>query len=388
MEDEINIVPFAERFVLKYSGFGIGNQEHMENLTQRETSNRAASFTGPSILALGLLLSIGAWGEVKAAETDSTTVTKIDSSVFESVNKQVEAKSHTEESLNGIFAGLPGSLLNCQLLSKQPKVVSAANGDVDVLWTFAASYKLADYYGKVLPAMEEAFSKAAKRKGVEVATQTRMSPFYAKAVGTGPIWKDPKMRFPAYDHKSEVLVLLNVGRNERGDNLRWNWYLLDRSTHASILADSWFKRYKLKVTFLGKNAQILREEELKINSVEGGKTGAHWAQNLDHSMVVSGWRPFPSFLVPKRPGDLMEREVAIFLDGMPGFYKTQLRGEAARAIDAYVISPVFKFDAPNCADNCYTDQVTIPYQAKFTLSEVKEISEIRSALIVYEEEGI
>ena len=62
-------------------------------------------------------------------------------------------------------------------------------------------------------------------------------------------------------------------------------------------------------------------------------------------------------------------------------YRREFRDHAVTDFDGYAISPVIKFDAPGCADNCYTSVIEIPVVVNVTVDQLKQITDLRAAFV-------
>jgi hypothetical protein len=292
---------------------------------------------------------------------------KIDGeSVFAKVTTQLDAEKNGAALLEKALEGLPLNLLTVTVPDPNPQILQKDDRSVKAQWTVVIGFDYHAYEQKVLPKLREALDASAKRKTDIEFTEKAEPGDPGRAPGASGssamalcLWNDDALRVkndaetrrkaawgeplpppePVFGYlnslinlneQTECLVMLNVGKSPSSNIRRWKWYVLDRPSTASALLTAISWREAVKVTFIGNNGRIIRDEEIEL------------------------------------------RDVGLF---------TQLLHFSDKIVkkNTAEISPFIR--AGRAGHGLYGNAMEASYQAEFRLEEIKEIREIRCSVV-------
>ena len=285
------------------------------------------------------------------------SVSKIEGeSLFAEAVTQMDAEQNAAKLLEKALDGLPVNLLTAAVVESKPKIVPKNGSSVDATWTVIVGFDYKAYQEKVLPKLREILDATAKRKSKREITER------AEARGAGssnarltpvkklPLWDDGQYIMGGagqvqVDDKTELLVMLNVGRNTSADTRRWMWYVVDRKSNASVLNAALARRQALKITFFGEGDKAVRSDVIPL-----------WdAIDFDYSFgSKQDAAPLPWFIHKSHKADYNTVEISPFVRTTVytgGFF------------------------------SLYGNAIEASYQAEFSLDEIKEIREIRCSVV-------
>ena len=237
----------------------------------------------------------------------SSVVTKVDGpGLGQEVRTQQRAEQKTAQSVEEVLKGYPASVLRAEVVGKpRPR---AKKGDViDLEYDLKVSVDTGKYEA-VVASLGQIFDKAALRKG-EIVTSARKNDSYldehsilkdfaipgpGKAT-TSTVWSsldygtrvegDADLNTRLSSGESNVLVFLNTTRSGTGQNLTWQWYLLqDRPEYRPGL--------NLDIRLRGQSGRELDRRQFKLWSATGrdddgfGISPPHWNNGVKQVWIA------------------------------------------------------------------------------------------------------
>lgn len=201
----------------------------------------------------------------KLREVNVTVAEVQGQSLFAEAFTQRQERASATELVNKALEGLPERLLLAQLVSEKPKILKNDASGVTAEWTVRLGFNMQEYYRSVVPALNGALSAVAKKKGdhpvVTVATVNRQNDFtiHTDRYQGGGFGES----LSAERNDNTFIVALNTGSNQKGDNLQWMLYAVDREligcfsrTEKSVPV--------LRVTFRSADGSVVRTEDVDL----------------------------------------------------------------------------------------------------------------------------
>ena len=324
-------------------------------------------------------------------------------SLFGQVVTQVEGGKNAAKLLEKAFEGLPLNLLSAEILNPQPKIIKKSDAEITAGWTVLLAYNHKAYYDKVVPALQKALESVALRKSsqplsgqatydtkYDLHTPLKKSPFFTPAAIAIPSAK------LADEH--EAMILLNVGRNTKGDNLRWLWYVVDKAAIAVLAGDICKRAPKMRVSFLDNGNNVIREDDKDITD-DNGAAFTSLSREANKNLLEFPSKEFdlPGFATASCFVDYVgvgRQRMRLSAHEDSGgvsirFLQSAGHRNAISTLDKHLkseasfslkLSPFLRMRSGGAAA-AYGDLLEIPIQATFSLEEVKRISSIRCSFV-------
>ena len=175
------------------------------------------------------------------------------------------------------FEGLPLSLLKVEVIDSKPKIIEQNKDTIKAQWFFKITIDFDVYYKNLVPKFEKIFGDIAIQKSQNsIITQARFPERAVQIENSNEFKVDfEQPRNIKFDKNKMIAFSLNVRKNKKNDNLGWNWYLMeDSKKEIQKLFDKIHNKYfdadnlpTLRVSFLNRDNQIIRENEIKFKNL-------------------------------------------------------------------------------------------------------------------------
>jgi len=215
---------------------------------------------------------------VEKLKQSNISVKQVDGqSLFAEVYTKQASTKDVVPMIEKTFEGLPFSLLKVEVIDSKPKIIEQSKDTIKAQWFFKITIDFDAYYKNLVPKFEKIFGDIAIQKSQNsLVTQARF-PERAIQIENSNEFK-VGFEQPSnikFDKNKMIAFALNVRKNKKNDNLGWNWYLMEDSKKEiqklfNELYQNKFERDNLpvlRVSFLNKDNQIIRENEIKFKNL-------------------------------------------------------------------------------------------------------------------------
>ena len=191
------------------------------------------------------------------------TVKDVDGkSLFGEVVTKMEGKANAADLLKKVFEGIPETLLVAEV--KDQKVVKEGNPStvevtIEVKFDWDAYTKFGQRLKNVLDQVCVKKSQSTEITQSVIDTGNWFRSFAWTALG------EIKEKV-GESIQTKNWVMVNCGRNQAGDNLKWHWFVVDPSLSEVFNSEITVRNAVLRLDFVGKNDQSIREDEVKQNN--------------------------------------------------------------------------------------------------------------------------
>jgi hypothetical protein len=207
---------------------------------------------------------------IEKLKENNISITSVDgTSLFAETLTQIKGQTDANALFEKSLEGLPIGLINPRIVDQKPQIIEKTSNGAKVSWKIEISYNQNDYYNKVMPSLQQTLEQISIDKSQSyISTQGSISDkvIYTRDAFFKYIMDFEKRYEKEKYEKKHYLVFLNVGRNMGGDNLRWNWYILERSIFEYTYKKFISIKYPLRIEYIDLNGNILRSEDLDLTS--------------------------------------------------------------------------------------------------------------------------
>lgn len=243
-----------------------------------------------------------------------------------------------------ILSESPIELMNAKIINPVPNILAKRNDGAEVYWKIEVTYKQDDYY-KLLPRIQSLLKQISKDKADnDISVQGDLDDdgyIFSRKLEFYEIQRRLEKK---YNFENFRLVFLNIGRNDKADNLRWNWYVIEKEHWDPIYKKIEGLRYPLRVELMGSGKDIVNSQDADLYSFE------RYRNNIEPALEQN---VFPCFL-----------------------YKCHSEGY-------YLISPFFY-------EHCetYFDRFSFDHIVDLSSNDIKKIKEIKCGFFLREKTAL
>ncbi|MEW6078310.1 MAG: hypothetical protein AB1724_10890 [Thermodesulfobacteriota bacterium] len=200
----------------------------------------------------------------KLREKNISIISVDGTSLFAETLTQIKTQTDAKELFAKALEGLPIGLLSPRIVDQNPEITTKENDGAVVSWKMEILYNQADYYDKVAPSLQGILEQVCVDKSKDYTSTNIPPPSGMQQPGWEyPLWDVEQRLAKKYNSDQYRVIYLNIGSNSSGDNLRWNWYVLDEKIFTFALNKFKRTQYPLRIELIGLQGGILKSNELK-----------------------------------------------------------------------------------------------------------------------------